>query len=125
MAAYNQYLNQPLAAYSEAFELMSATKHLYDIITAHYAVLFNPSTPLHLDCSMPGNFDLLGSNEGLRRAFDITRAEALNFCNRIPPLVLIIHELTNIDNARTHFIDQDRYLKEDIISKEQKIQQRL
>lgn len=88
MAAYNQYLNQPLAAYSEAFELMSATKHMYDIITAHYAVLFNPSTPLHLDCSSDGNFDLLGRNEGLRREFDVARTEVLNFCKRDLPAVL-------------------------------------
>ena len=83
MAAYNQYLNQPLAAYSEAFELMSATKHLYDIITAHYAVLFHPSTPLHFDCRLDGNFDLLGRNDSLRRAFDVARNEAFNFCKEI------------------------------------------
>jgi hypothetical protein len=85
MAAYNQYLGQPQAAYSEAFELMSATKHWYDIITAHYAVLFNPSTPLHLDCGVEENFDLIGRSENLRSTFDIARTEALNFCKRNPP----------------------------------------
>ena len=80
MAAYNQYLSQPLAAYSDAFELMSATKHLYDIVTAHYTVLFYSSTPLYLDCRLDSNFDLLGRSDGLRCAFDIARNEAFGFC---------------------------------------------
>jgi hypothetical protein len=83
MAAYNQYVPQTLAAYSEALKLTSATNHLYDIVTAHYALLFNPSTPLHLDCKLDDNFELLGRDENLRNAFDVARNEAFNFCKPV------------------------------------------
>lgn len=126
MAAYNQYLSQTtLPAYSDAFELMSATKHLYDVITAHYAVLFYPSTPLHLDCHLNGNFDLLGRNESLRSAFDTARVEAFSFCKRSIRYLLMGLILTRVDNAHTHFIDQDKHMREDIIAKEQRFVQRL
>jgi hypothetical protein len=65
-----------------AFEVMSATKHFYDIVTAHYVVLFGPSTPLHWNLDEDRTFDLLGRNPNLRRAFETVRTEARKFCKK-------------------------------------------
>jgi len=109
MAAYAQYDFPNTSTYSVAYDVMSATRHMYEIITAHYAALFHTSTPLHWDLSLRRNFERLGKDEELRTTFEIVRGECWNFYNA--PL--------------GHFTSLDKFLRKDIIAKEMRLMEHL